>query len=287
MKRILRLTVPVAILLITLGLSHHAKKSPIDAFSIQRQTAPTVLTIWVHGTSISPIKNLHGCPIGLHAVTSLSKKFHMKKNLTLLCQQDPENFCLDHCYMFGWSGELSYSVREQAADKLYEAIAELVKKHENRDGVTPFVRLVTHSHGGNVALNLARSRKNSVAPLSINELILLACPVQQATLHHAQDPLFKKVYSLYSDMDALQVLDPQGIYKESSPTGQPKPLFSERRFPESANLTQARVKLKGRAPFHAEFIMDYFIQQLPSIRKELATMTPDTSNSKKPLVIRR
>jgi len=55
----------------------------------------------------------------------------------------------------------------------------------------PKVTLISHSHGGNVALNLAAIAEKE-SPLSIERLILLACPVQQETAALVDAPMFKK-----------------------------------------------------------------------------------------------
>jgi hypothetical protein len=57
-------------------------------------------------------------------------------------------------YTFGWSGLISQNSRRFEAIRLYNALSEEVKKL-NDQGIYPKIRLLTHSHGGNLCLNLA------------------------------------------------------------------------------------------------------------------------------------
>lgn len=60
---------------------------------------------------------------------------------------------INHYYTFGWSGLLSQRMRRKEATRFYNALSEecaqLLKK-----GICPKIRLIAHSHGGNVCLNL-------------------------------------------------------------------------------------------------------------------------------------
>jgi hypothetical protein len=57
-------------------------------------------------------------------------------------------------YTFGWSGLISQNSRRFEAIRLYNALAEEIKKF-NDQGIYPKVRLLSHSHGGNLCLNVA------------------------------------------------------------------------------------------------------------------------------------
>jgi hypothetical protein len=56
-------------------------------------------------------------------------------------------------YTFGWSGLISQNSRRFEAIRLYNALSEEVKKL-NAQGIYPKIRLLSHSHGGNLCLNL-------------------------------------------------------------------------------------------------------------------------------------
>lgn len=66
-------------------------------------------------------------------------------------------------YTFGWSGLLSQSQRRIEAVRLYNALATEVA-HYQHIGTQPKIRLIAHSHGGNLCLNLA----------AINDLLSLS-----------------------------------------------------------------------------------------------------------------
>lgn len=246
--------------------SFHTTASKDHLGNVHRQ-APQV-TVWVHGTSSNPfLRKLHTSPPGLRVVASLHSSYSLKKVIHSLCKTDPELFNYEHFYTFGWSGKLSPSQRALAAKNLYHCLNKLRAAYRNRYGVHPRLRLITHSHGGNVALNLATVVQNET-DLTVDELVLLACPVQHNTEDFIGDPLFKRIYSMYSNNDMLQVLDPQGLYAWSTENhAKEKHLFSKRKFPCRNNLKQAHIKMGGRGPFHVEFVMEHFVQKLPDIIK--------------------
>ena len=165
----------------------------------------------------------------LHHYEEIAEKYHHRKIAQTLIDNDPDRFCAENFYLFGWSGALSFKERERAARQLYLELKILRQDYKNKYGKEPIIRILAHSHGGNVALLLEQVRDKNDTAFAIEELILLAVPVQTHTMYYTHAPLFKKVYSLYSMFDALQVADPQGlqICKSGSP------LFSERLFPAS------------------------------------------------------
>lgn len=253
------------------------------------KTAPWI-TVWVHGTQPSfdkaPGKRLRTalkkraheifyCKSGLHHIGTQPKTNRHHEFAQLLHKVDPVRFPAEHFYTFGWSGDLSFDVRCQAGKDLYLDLIKLAEEFTHTHGTTPNIRLITHSHGGNVALNLALAQAEYRKNLVINELVLLACPVQEKTAFLAQDQLFKKIYSLYSSLDVLQVVDPQGLYKNNKiDTG----IFSKRRFPESFNnLAQAKIRFNKRAILHIEFLSDRLVRALPSIITQLDRWHQDNS----------
>ena len=60
----------------------------------------------------------------------------------------------NYFYTFGWSGLISQYQRRKEAITLYTA---LVKEYAalQAQGITPKIRLIAHSHGGNLILNAA------------------------------------------------------------------------------------------------------------------------------------
>ncbi len=149
---------------------------------------------------------------------------------------------VDHCqaekssyYTFGWSGLLSQTSRRQEAVALYLALSQEIESYKSQ-GLNPKIRIVCHSHGGNVALNLAgvHATLNNLTPtkpvtsksilkiaqeilpdqqtllnqdLCIDELILLATPIQIETEEFVTSPIFKKILNVYSHNDIIQIID--------------------------------------------------------------------------------
>ena len=147
-----------------------------------------------------------------------------------LSEHNQHRFPLEHFYAFGWSGQLCRHKRKEASEELQEAINAIVETYTAQRGTPPHITLITHSHGGNVALNLAKSPQS----FEIEILILLACPVQEETAPLVTSDLFKKIYSLHSHSDASQVLDPQGLHpfrdavREAWANKSLRPLFRRR-----------------------------------------------------------
>jgi hypothetical protein len=255
--------------------------------------AEPMLTVWIHGTRLfkllaHPIDEyIHAAPpTGLHPVTSLTKKHRLLSVAKALAQVDPERFPLDHFYVFGWSGNLSFKERELAAKKLYAELKILLAHYTETHGFTPKIRLITHSHGGNVALNLAKC-KNPADGITIAQAVLLASPVQKETVDYIHDPFFEKVYALYSTLDNLQVLDPQGMYKTEHNTKRHL-AFSQRRFPSYPHLRQAKIKINGHGIPHIGFLTRGFINYLPTVLDTLDTWeseNPSQQNQERLLLL--
>ena len=65
-----------------------------------------------------------------------------------------QNKIKNHFYTFGWSGLLSQSRRRIEAIRFYNALSQEVEKYKSI-GIKPQIRILSHSHGGNLVLNLA------------------------------------------------------------------------------------------------------------------------------------
>ncbi len=191
---------------------------------MKQNTVAPPITVWIHGTSpkaLFPwplskfvVEKTHSflhCQPGLHMAKGLPEEYHHYKIAQTLCTVAPKKFDINTFYLFGWSGDLNPHVRQKAADELYTSLVQITDDYEKVYGFAPHIQIITHSHGGNVALNLVPIHKEQQKKLAIDELILLACPVQETTQEFAQDALFKKIYSVHSHVDMIQVLDIQGI----------------------------------------------------------------------------
>jgi hypothetical protein len=220
------------------------------------------ITIYIHGTKLAPralVRRIFHIPDGLVPAASLAANYHLRSIADTLSATDPVRFSDEYMFLFGWSGALRFEDREQAARDLYNQLKPVIKSYEQRYGHRPKLRIITHSHGGNVALNLSKIKDDS--QFIIDELILLACPVQEATAWLIRDPMFKEVFVLYSSLDLTQIIDPQGLYSHNDD----RPMWSQRRFPKQDNIIQVKLKLNGQALFHADFIRLKFMGMLPQI----------------------
>lgn len=146
-------------------------------------------------------------------------------------------------YTYGWSGVLSETIRYKNAARFYnELLAEYQKLSINNPGKKVKIYIVGYSHGGTVALQLARvfEKEKIDQPLTIDTLVLLGTPIQNETDHLVLSPLFKKVYHIYSRGDKVQKMDFFSF----------KRFFSYRRFNDDSRfvtpekVVQIELKLK-------------------------------------------
>ena len=245
------------------------------------------ITVWVHGTHRTFLK-LGKIPLvspyvnheeGLYRSEECLEQYVYRKIAVTVSQAAPAQFPAEHFYVFCWSGVLSHEARLEAAQALNNALNDLVLKYEKKCVIT----LITHSHGGNVALNLASF--SSTHEYFIDSLILLAVPVQQVTLKNVEHPLFKNIFSIYSRWDLMQAGDPQGfgqsrkiIRKCFTRGGQEVgdleetiPFFSQRTFPQGKvkHIEVRHATLFGNRPIgHIEFLLPHFTRHIDSIIKK-------------------
>lgn len=146
----------------------------------------------------------------------------------------------NYYYTFGWSALLSPSMRYFDAKDLFDQLVDEIEKFKQK-GITPKVRLVGYSHGGNVCLNVAAIRQDfyPLSPLSIDELILIGIPIQTENDYLVSDQIFKKVYSFYSDGDRIQQIDCFAFNRFFS-----RKTFKNRRFFKvPSKVTQINLKI--------------------------------------------
>jgi hypothetical protein len=236
----------------------------VPTYAIDEQQ---MITVWIHGTRLfqRPLSRKHffSTTPGLFLAMEISPGYYLRTIAQTLCASDPVRFNLATFYHFCWSGKLCFNERLCAAHDLHNALNVLMQAHTH-DGKRPKLRVIAHSHGGNVCLNLALIKR--AEPLFIDELILLACPVQDQTKELVKDPMFGRIYALYSAIDLIQILDPQGFYKHKAHADT---LFSKRQFAHQPNLAQMKIKVDRRAIMHTEFSHSAFLRLLPSILDEI------------------
>ena len=148
-------------------------------------------------------------------------------------------------YTFGWNGLLNMKERYVEAKRLYHELEKEVVLLRS-EGLEPHIHLIAYSHGGNVALNLAKIKQENITKphFSVEQLVLLATPIQKETDYLVGDTsFFKKSYLFYSTEDHIQTSDFFSTQKE---------LFSRRKFTSRAHfkvpatLTQVRIRLTKR-----------------------------------------
>lgn len=237
---------------------------------------PTKITVFVHGThrfaqlipkAIKPLYNrFHDSP-GFKPLSQAPKNYCYRRFLESIARYGKNYFPKEHCYLFGWSGTLSHEARVQAAQELHKALVKLHEKYQQYE-----LTLISHSHGGNVVLNLAGLDYKK--PYHIDRLILIACPVQEVTKNFVYDPLFKEIYAPYSKWDSFQILDPQGavprrryircMFTQSARCTDLHfiPLFSERQFPDDSKVKHISIKRWLRPLSHIEFLFPSFTKKL-------------------------
>jgi hypothetical protein len=241
------------------------------------ENRPPQIFIWIHGTRLVPdifSKKYFYRKLGMHRITDYGQHYNCRAVAEALCSAYPNHYSLNHYYYFGWSGKLSFEERKNAAKDLYKELLYLSATYIKTYGQAPVFRIMTHSHGGNVLLNLARIIPEN-SSIVIEEAILLACPVQDRTKEYTHAPCFKKIYAFYSGKDMFQIIDPQGWYKKGKTTKH----FSGRTFEPCEKLRQARIMLNGQDLTHMDFFLLKFMKHLPMLCKEIDNWHASLSGS--------
>lgn len=232
------------------------RKKPVPGIIQSPNSSNGYTTVLVHGTLapfIDKLMHTYDILMGLQSAKDPHAMLFHGRIARVLNNSAPDVYPFDKFYYFGWSGGLSYTSRRQAARDLYIELKKLDP---------PFV-LIGHSHGGNVILELAAvAREAGDTDFAVEKAILLATPAQLATSCFAHDPLFKRIYNIYSACDFFQILDPQRFYYEAPCDA---PTLSERLQPEGAHIKQARILQGYKNPSHLSFILDRFMRNLPAV----------------------
>ena len=181
-------------------------------------------------------------------------------------------------YTFGWNGRLDQRKRLRASKELYQALIkeqEKVKKQYPNKKIT--LEIIAHSHGGNVALNLALSEVKFKKNLCVNKLILLGTPIQSETHSLINSKVFEKIYNFYSHGDMIQVIDILSTQDS----------ISKRRFNDQDSpykVIQVEVQANKLQPRHTEFWLwgekspFIFRKHAPYYPFPIATLIPVITN---------
>jgi len=243
----------------------------LDKYMLPAKNKP--ITIFIHGGG-KPISSLftfpgfhESCPQGLVPYHSLfcSGCTLGKKVAECLNDGDAEKFPMTAFYIFGWSGQLSFKHREDVGRQLYYIITQFKNDPQYKDQP---ITLITHSHGGNAALQIGveAAKHDDTRPL-IDQLIIMGCPVVSISNDLVSSPIFnKKTIILFSQSDAVQRLDPQGLYPQCASKKYCTPFWSGRRFEPSEHIIQAELKTNNRSQTgHLGFVTRKFLKHLPEL----------------------
>ena len=93
-------------------------------------------------------------------------------------------------YTYGWSGLLSKKAREAESEQFLTELEKLCADLRARN-ITPKIRLIGFSHGGNLCMQLAHAqqRLQKDSGITIDELILIGTPILSETESALNDPL--------------------------------------------------------------------------------------------------
>jgi len=283
-----RTSTSIVILSLLSGCTHHSQinKRNITVTLIPKENKTNrvpqqikfpPITVWIHGTHLirRPIfYSIFNGKATLKQAYFFDSDQSFYTTAKTIAMSSPKKFPLDTFYIFGWSGKLRAQEREDAAKQLYQDLQSIIAIYLQQYQIYPVIQLITHSHGGNVALNLAKVKDPTDTQFSIASLVLLACPVQTQTMDYICNSIFKQVYVLYSGIDMLQVLAPEIIYQNNKEQKQTIrsykiPPFSSRRFPLQSHIIQAKIKINKHALLHTKFTSPKFLTILPLILTEL------------------
>ena len=213
------------------------------------------VTILVHGTGagykVKLGKSVRYCPEGLNHIQPGVDigSYYLRKQKVL--SADTVRFDKDHFYAFGWTGKLGFKVRKSAGKRFAEQLAELLHAYKEKYTVYPDVRIITFSHGGNVALQIAEFADLLPGQVHI-ELIMFGSPIQASTEKFINHGLFKKVYNVFSEKDVVQRIDPQNLY---APIKDESSFFSRRIINKPSFICkQAKVTIKGKGLCHLDMM---------------------------------
>ncbi|HJZ23265.1 MAG TPA: hypothetical protein VJ201_02320 [Candidatus Babeliales bacterium] len=229
---------------------------------------PEYITVFIHGSRVIPHRliapSFFHCTSGLHKVSDLGCWYYYPKFASRLHIVDPKRFPLHTFYTYCWSGDFGFEKRERAAKTLYDLLVKEVKVYKKKYKKRPKLRIIGHSHGVSVALNLAKVKDKNDG-IVFDEMFFFGGPVQVATAHLALDSSIKKIYSFYSPFDLLQRIDPQGLYGYTKKNKLKTPIFSERCFKPHPKILQVRLKYNGHGVVHLEYLSYHFLYVLPTL----------------------
>ncbi len=243
----------------------------ISILASHKTTEDHSITIFVHGTFLmrklwqySHHRPLIYCPQGLSLAKHLPSHYHFYKMAHSCVAHDQQNYSVDQFYIFGWESEhVNDRTRNESAGILVEQMYEVVVDYYIQHKVIPKIRLIGYSHGGNVILHTANYLPLYADMQEVEiEAWLFGTPVQVISHDLVNSDYFKAIYSIYSQKDVIQKIDPQGLINRKLTKNN---FWSSRTFCEYSRCIQVDFTVNGKAFGHAYYndIFYYF----PKIKK--------------------
>lgn len=237
----------------------------------------SVITVYVHGTlfnwrnilaTIPVASQLTYVPDGLTLVKNLDKEAIAHSLARDFCKKDSKRFVYDNFYAFGWSGKWSFEERDKSSKFLSEELVKISSEYEQENGIKPVIRIVTFSHGGNVALGMA-----SYLPKNFEvEVICIGCPIQPETENWMVSDCFSKIYVISSLNDIIQVSDPINIYRNMRRDNAQQLLSKRFSDYDGTKLKQACVSVNGTYLGHYE-LFQLFNKHVPAVLNRLDALS--------------
>lgn len=149
--------------------------------------------------------------LGLHKVDPYLYSGNASASLSFILEEISNHYGINrsnHYYTFGWSGLLSAKSRLADSRVLFRSLEQEIAALKAQN-YAPRIRLIGYSHGGNVNLNLAAVRQKEAphSTMIIDELVNIGTPVITDSDFLINNPMFKRVFHLYSRSDRVQPLD--------------------------------------------------------------------------------
>jgi predicted esterase len=241
------------------------------AMSDHQTTQDHSITIFVHGTYImrkllqySPCRPFMYCPQGLTLAKHLPAHYHFYKIAHGCVASDNKSYSVDQFYVFGWESEyVNDANRNKSAKILVEQMYEVVVDYYIRHNVIPKIRLIGYSHGGNVILHTAHYLPQYADMQDVEiEAWLFGTPVQVVSHDLVNSDCFSAIYSLYSQKDIIQKIDPQGLINRKLTKNH---FWSDRTFCPYSKCVQVDFTVNGYAINHADYNLVF--KHFPKIKK--------------------
>ena len=229
--------------------------------------SPSNITIFIHGSRSAAkyvLPQKYQSKQGLYPVIDYSVDSHYYEIAEIFQEKDPATFSMKNYYVFGWDGALSFDVRKKLAQKLRNQLEPVLDAYKQKDGCYPEVTIITFSHGGNIALQLADFLGEVESKYNKVNLLLIGCPVQATTEHMIASSYFNHVSVVSSRGDVIQRMDPHNLY---GPERDEKTRLFSRRFFDVENfdnfvqnkIDQYAVTVNGKILGHVDLFRSFMI----------------------------